>query len=87
MVLTSEKMSRKIQEEVKKLHMCKGGEDVVGIRIQREKCGITQEALAKTLGTDRSTIAKWEAPGRYPRCKLLPQLAEIFGCTIDELFP
>lgn len=58
-----------------------------GIRIQREKRGMTQDALAQRLKTDRSTIAKWESINRYPRCKLLPAIAEVLGCTIDDLFP
>lgn len=58
-----------------------------GIRIQREKRGLTQDDLAKRSGVDRSTVAKWESSGGYPRCEKLPKLAEILGCTIDELFP
>lgn len=58
-----------------------------GIRIQREKRGFTQKDLANEVGADRSTVAKWETPNGYPRCKDLPRLAKILNCTIDELFP
>lgn len=53
------------------------------IRMRR---GMSQAALAEAIGVDSSTVAKWESGGVYPRAQLLPQLAEILSCTIDELF-
>lgn len=47
---------------------------------------MSQAALAEAIGVDSSTVAKWESGGVYPRAQLLPQLAEILSCTIDELF-
>ncbi len=47
---------------------------------------MSQAALAESLGVDNSTVAKWESGGVYPRAQLLPQIARILGCTIDELF-
>ena len=48
------------------------------------KC-YSQEQLANELGVDRSTVAKWESGKSLPRTELLIKLADIFGCTIDEL--
>lgn len=52
----------------------------------RSEQGMSQAVLAELLGVDSSTVAKWESGGVYPRTQLLPQIAKIFGCTIDELF-
>lgn len=55
------------------------------IRLIREKSGMTQLELANRIGIDRSTIAKWESGVSLPRANLLPKLASILGCTVDEL--
>lgn len=52
----------------------------------REQAKLTQEDIAYKLNIDRSTIAKWETGEAMPRADKLPQLAQILGCTIDELF-
>lgn len=52
----------------------------------REQAKLTQEDIAYKLNIDRSTIAKWETGEAMPRANKLPQLAQILGCTIDELF-
>ena len=52
---------------------------------KRKEKGFTQDDLAVELGIDRSTVAKWETGKAYPRASLLPKIAEILGCTVDEL--
>lgn len=42
--------------------------------------------LAEKMHTDRSTIAKWETGVAMPSAAKFPLLAEVLGCTIDELF-
>ncbi len=59
---------------------------VLQIAQYRKNLGITQEALAQKLGVTNQAVSKWEAGLNYPDLQLLPQLAEIFGITIDELF-
>ena len=52
----------------------------------RRRAGITVAQLAERLSVTRATIYFWEQ-GRYlPNAGLLPELAEILGCTIDDLF-
>lgn len=46
---------------------------------------MTQSELANQIGIDRSTIAKWETERSSPRAELLPKIASILGCTVDEL--
>jgi len=55
------------------------------IRKLRRAKDITQSELAKELGVDRSTVAKWEAGISLPRGKTLIALAKVLGCTVDEL--
>ena len=52
----------------------------------RKKLGMTQEALAQTLGVTNQAVSKWELDQSCPDIQLLPQLADIFGITVDELF-
>ena len=55
------------------------------IKTARESKGLTQEALAKLIGTARSTVAMWETGESLPRADKLPELAGILGVTVDEL--
>ncbi len=52
----------------------------------RKKKGLTQEELAKALGVTNQAVSKWESNKCCPDIELLPQLARIFGCSIDSLF-
>ena len=52
----------------------------------RKKCGLTQEALAEKLGVSFQAVSKWETAKSAPDVVLLPIMADIFGCYIDELF-
>ncbi len=51
----------------------------------REKSGMSQQELAQALGVDQSTVCLWETGKTKPRAKLLPTIAKILGCSIDEL--
>ena len=51
-----------------------------------EAKGLTQRYLANQLGIDSSTVAKWVIGENIPRADKLPRLAQLLGCTIDELF-
>jgi len=54
-------------------------------RNMRKKQNLTQEELAKKLGVERSTVAKWETEKSIPRVDALLKMSAIFGCTTDEL--
>ena len=56
------------------------------IAFYRRKLGLTQEALAQRLGVTNQAVSKWESGQSCPDIALLPQLADLFGITIDELF-
>lgn len=55
------------------------------IREMRQKKQISQEELARLLGVDRSSVARWETGANHPRASKLMMLAKIFSCTLDEL--
>lgn len=42
--------------------------------------------LAQEISVTQSSVAKWETDEAYPRCELLPKIADALGCSIDELF-
>lgn len=52
----------------------------------RKQAGLTQEQLAERLGVSAQAVSKWENGQSYPDISLLPQIAKIFTCSIDELF-
>lgn len=56
------------------------------ISFYRKQQNLTQEALAQQLGVSNQSVSKWESAQCYPDISLIPQLAEIFNISIDELF-
>ena len=52
----------------------------------RKEKELTQEALAQRLGVTNQAVSKWESDQCCPDIMLLPELADVFGITIDELF-
>ena len=57
------------------------------IREKRNKLNLTQKDLSDALGLDSSsTISMWENGDSAPRTDMLPRLAAVLGCSIDDLF-
>ncbi|MEG0546631.1 MAG: helix-turn-helix domain-containing protein [Oscillospiraceae bacterium] len=61
---------------------------IIGAKIQyyRKQFSMTQEELAKKLGVSTQAVSKWEQKNSCPDITLLPQIADIFNISIDELF-
>lgn len=59
---------------------------VMRIRELREAREMTQGELAERMGVDRTGVNKRESEVALPRARQLPQLAEVLGCSISELF-
>ena len=55
------------------------------LRTARQAYGLTQGQLAIRLGVTRQAISKWEHGQSQPDLSNLRQLAELYGCTVDEL--
>ena len=51
----------------------------------RESKNLTQYDLAALIGVNRSSVAMWETGEAMPRADKLVKLAEILGCTVDDL--
>ena len=51
----------------------------------REEKGLTQDAIAKALGTTQTNIGRWEKCKNEPSSTMLILLADFFECTIDYL--
>lgn len=56
------------------------------IKQLRFKASLTQEQLGERLGLSAQAVSKWENGVAMPDIALLPDIAEIFGVSIDELF-
>lgn len=52
----------------------------------RKQAKLTQKAIAEALGVSQSTVAMWETRRNLPRASMLPALASILRCSIDDLF-
>lgn len=51
----------------------------------RKAANLTQADVAKKIGVAQSTVAMWESGENMPRADKLLLLANLYGCTIDEL--
>lgn len=56
-----------------------------GIRIQRERLGMSQQDLAQACMVSRQTISNWETGKTLPDIQSMAYLAEVFGVTVDDL--
>ena len=56
------------------------------IRLKRRERELTQEELANILGVTKAAVSKWENEESYPDITMLPQIAQLFHMTMDELF-
>lgn len=54
-------------------------------KYERERCGLTQNALAEQLGVSQQTISKYENGSREPDLENLIRMAKIFHVTTDYL--
>ena len=58
------------------------GENIKNLRKRKE---ITQEELAEYLGISFQSISKWERGEGFPDITMLPDLADFFDVSIDDL--
>lgn len=54
-------------------------------RLRSEK-GLTQEQLANLLGVSPQSVSRWECGNTLPDVMLLPELARLYGVTVDDLY-
>ena len=51
----------------------------------RKAAGLTQAALAEKLNVSDKTVSKWENGLGYPEITLFPDIAALFGVSVDYL--
>ena len=58
---------------------------MLNIREHRKRVGFTQTQIAEKLGVRSNAVSQWETGVRSPSVKHLKQIAEMLGCTADDL--
>ena len=56
------------------------------IKAKRRERNLTQEEIATMLGVTKAAVSKWENAESIPDITMLPQIAQLFHITMDELF-
>lgn len=54
-------------------------------RLRLEK-KLTQEQVADKLGVSAQSVSRWECGSTYPDVMLLPEIARLYGVTVDDLY-
>lgn len=59
----------------------------MGRTLATKRCelGLSQSDVCRAINTSRTSVANWEAGVVSPRLDTLVQLADLYGCTLDEL--
>lgn len=57
----------------------------MGFKRARERTGMSQAAAARKLGVSAGCVGQWEIGYSRPRAALLPRVAELYGCALEEL--
>ena len=59
---------------------------LVGLAPRRKRAGYTQQTFAEALGIERGRYAYYESGKVWPSAALLPAMAALLFCSIDELY-
>lgn len=57
-----------------------------GLAARRKAAGYTQETFAEALGVTRGALAAWESLRSFPCAGILPLIADMLLCTVDDLY-
>lgn len=55
------------------------------VKLRKDK-GMTQSTLAKSLGVGQSAVCLWEKGKTLPRADVAIRLANLLGCTLDDIY-
>lgn len=58
---------------------------MLGFKSARLAAGLSVKQVADALGVTRVAVYFWEDGTCVPAVKRLPELAKLYGCTVDEL--
>lgn len=57
----------------------------MGFKNARVKAGLSVATVMKELGVSDAAVYQWETGVTLPNAKRLPEIARLYGCTVDEL--
>lgn len=57
----------------------------MGFKTARERAGLTVLNAARELKVSPAAIYMWESGETIPAGKRLPDVAKLYGCTVDDL--
>lgn len=62
--------------------------DVLSRNLKRFRISkkLTQEQAAEILGVNAQTVSRWECATSLPDVTILPEIAKLYGVTIDDLY-
>lgn len=66
--------------------MIRADRKMAGLAKRRKVCGYTQQEMADALGVERGTVSMWEIGKTWPPARLLPSIADMLLCSIDDLY-
>ncbi|MBQ9745126.1 MAG: helix-turn-helix transcriptional regulator [Clostridia bacterium] len=56
------------------------------IKKYRRENNLTQEKFGQIMGISAQAVSKWERVECYPDIFILPDLARLFNCRVDDFF-
>lgn len=56
------------------------------LRVLRESKNLSIREIADGMNVSVQAVGKWERNEAFPKAAQLPKLADLLGCTIDELY-
>ena len=59
---------------------------VMRIKKLREAAKLQQKQVAEHMGVLQSAVSNWETEVALPKARQLPQLAQVLGCSVGDLF-
>ena len=77
------KMKKTAKKEVLPMRKVIISKKIKEFRLQN---GLTQNQFATMLGISSQGVSKWEREECYPDISILPEIAEVIGCKIDDFF-
>jgi transcriptional regulator with XRE-family HTH domain len=57
----------------------------MSFREMRLKAGLSVAQVMEKMGVSRAAVCQWETGIYTPRADKLPEIAKLYGCTVDDL--